>query len=126
MNYLIIEPLSVGQLRIGDCVTGFKNHWSDCWTEVYEGETVDWVITEVQNTYTRGVSRMVDSTGVYRRYRFLFENNDSRFKILRPDRTDEVKADSSRWNGICPSCKLGTYTGMFQVEHEGGSCAEKT
>ena len=29
---------------------------------------------------------------------------------------------SSRWNGTCPRCGRGTYTGAWDVEHEGGPC----
>jgi len=28
----------------------------------------------------------------------------------------------SRWNGTCSKCGLGTYTGLFNIEHENGSC----
>ena len=31
-------------------------------------------------------------------------------------------AMSSRWNGVCPRCGKGTYTGAWNVEHEGGAC----
>ena len=28
----------------------------------------------------------------------------------------------SLWNGKCPVCGKGTYTGLFKTEHEGGGC----
>lgn len=28
----------------------------------------------------------------------------------------------SRWNGVCPRCGKGTYTGAWDVEHEDGGC----
>lgn len=31
-------------------------------------------------------------------------------------------SSSSSWNGRCPACGLGTYTGLFQTQHEGGGC----
>lgn len=33
-----------------------------------------------------------------------------------------VPVPDVRWNGTCPSCGRGTYTGLFSVEHEGGNC----
>ncbi len=34
----------------------------------------------------------------------------------------QVVSLSSIWNGKCFKCGKGTYTGMFAVEHENGSC----
>jgi hypothetical protein len=43
-----------------------------------------------------------------------------------PDTTSPTATSSpataSRWNGTCPRCGRGTYTGAWDVEHEGGSC----
>lgn len=30
--------------------------------------------------------------------------------------------DKDKWNGACETCGKGTYTGMNNVEHEGGKC----
>lgn len=40
----------------------------------------------------------------------------------RPTATSSP-ATASRWNGTCPRCGRGTYTGAWDVEHEGGSCS---
>lgn len=31
-------------------------------------------------------------------------------------------AGTSQWNGTCPTCGRGTYTGFSSMEHEGGGC----
>lgn len=42
--------------------------------------------------------------------------------MVRYRRTTSTAVSGSRWNGKCPRCRKGTYTGFTAVEHEGGGC----
>lgn len=42
-----------------------------------------------------------------------------KYLVLRTSGAVVAKGD---WNGKCPRCGRGTYTGFLQVEHEGGTC----
>lgn len=50
------------------------------------------------------------------------------FRVRRPAAAVPVvtepaaPAQVSAWNGRCVRCGLGTYQGLFKLEHEGGGC----
>lgn len=120
-NYMILH-LTVNQLEIGDRITGFKQHWAEPWADTYYAAPVDWRVTGIEADCVVATDVNSDASGFHSSREFNVDAMAFRFKVLR----SEAKANAGRWNGICADCKLGTYTGMFQVEHEGGSCMGKT
>lgn len=82
----------------------------------------------VNATWTVG---SVDKDGIHADHggaiHWLLKGDTSRWRVVRAKRgwrgaaTAGPKADSP-WNGTCPRCGKGTYTGFAAVEHEGGGC----
>lgn len=48
--------------------------------------------------------------------------SEFKFRVVRLGTETAGPKAESPWNGRCPRCGKGTYTGFSSVEHEGGGC----
>ena len=101
-------------VQVGDVMIGFKLP-GDAWCSVYNGAPINWPVTEISNGYVRGT--ITGATKVQPLANLAAVNTYLRI-------TRSSKKPDKRWNGTCPRCKRGTYTGFSTVEHEGGSCQQ--
>jgi hypothetical protein len=96
-------------LEVGDVV--FSAHYNGSWQDIRP-----YVVKAVTANYIYG--RPVGAVGGDD----VLLGSTTDTMGCRVQATKSTKQSSSQWNGKCPKCNRGTYTGFASVEHEGGRC----
>lgn len=111
-----VQPHDVLSPRVGDIIVAYKNAGEGWMQRSGTGAPVYWRnLTDSSVTSCSRDIDVYDKTSVRKG-----RASADMYRVLR---SGVLATKSSAWNGKCPACGRGTYTGFLQIEHEGGSCA---
>ncbi len=109
---MTIDGVTAGKIQVGDHIIGYRgvsesNYHPTDWRIVrLPTQDEPWCLTDDYRAVIH-----VSTTALLR--------------VKRRMSNSQTKADDG-WNGKCPRCRKNTYTGMNQIEHEGGVCLQAT
>jgi predicted butyrate kinase (DUF1464 family) len=114
-TYEEFEAVAAG-IQLGDSIVGWKIDHAAGWVTEWMGKAVDFVL---DSTRADGVMMSGGTTIVNPR------RSDVKYRVRRPLTQNTRAPVASKWNGKCPRCNKGTYTGFVTIEHEGGVCSAR-
>lgn len=116
-----VEPtheVPTAELLVGDRIVDFRLNGCRWHVEEFPGraERIDWVVGQLKVNNERIEVIGTDGMDIHT----WVPGDQTMFRVVRGSRA--TATSNGRWNGTCPSCGKGTYTGFASVEHEGGGC----
>jgi hypothetical protein len=129
-SFIVDDPINESweecgpeELTKGDVVTHRQDQTiNPTWEPVgWFGEKCGgWLIEESSDTHVRGYRLAADGKTIDSSLQDIMSLDWAvRLRVIPWDAAPAVQADPSRWNGTCPKCGKGTYTGFSSVDHDG-------
>lgn len=113
------EELMATEMLVGDVITHCKTP-SGGWEPVASlyGNCVGWRVTRIDERLVWGTT-MLDDDGESSVDKLIYLNNPYTWRVRLHADVAAPEPEPDRWNGKCPTCSRGTYTGFSTFEHDG-------